>query len=323
MIVTAAQASSGKSALVEALCFAITAQSPNYMSIRPKDETENAKALMTVAKAGFSQVVIDNYPNSEVLASAELDKYMTSQFYEGRLLGGNQNGKYPSNTMFFATGNNIEAGEDSVTRFMECRLEPMTDNPQNTIYKFDIDRMTEELRDQILSALIHILQAECEPMQQVGRFRLWFEYIAAPIMRASGELNALSEWGGKTTVKGGQELGEFLAELYAIEHKTKNDGSGLFAEECLRLLPEECGDVTHIPHDLLQVIAAPEDFTVPKDQQAANKLARVIAIKRAAMTFTKQMVKRKGQSAGGFRLVVGTGLNENRKERAKFHAVKL
>jgi hypothetical protein len=212
-LVTAPMASTGKTELVECLTRAITGEGIPFSAFPIDDDAEMNKLLMSIVMSDPSCFCFDNIKNGHLIRSAVLDQFITRDSFQGRLLGTNRMGDFPALAVVIATGNNIEAAEDSSTRFVEIRLQPKDDNPQNAVFLHDAKLRTNELRPRILSALREIARHE-HTVPQKGRFPAWFRQVAGPIMDISGDRSLLDAWQQSgSTIRNADALEEFLLKV--------------------------------------------------------------------------------------------------------------
>jgi hypothetical protein len=118
---------SGKGLLIDAISLIGTGRLAPRMA-QTRDEDEERKRLFTVALAGLPTLHIDNV--TMPLGSAPLDMALTTSSISDRLLGKNEQQEVPLNTVFFASGNNMQVKSDLARRLMPVDLAPAVEHPE-------------------------------------------------------------------------------------------------------------------------------------------------------------------------------------------------
>ena len=119
----------GKSKLCQMIAVIATGREVGPMAFT-ESEDEMRKRAMAVARAGERIVLIDNVRAGARFGSAALDGLLTGRSVSGRMLGTNEMGEYMHNTIWYATGNNLETKGDLVRRSVPLRLESPHENPE-------------------------------------------------------------------------------------------------------------------------------------------------------------------------------------------------
>lgn len=291
-LVTAPMASTGKTELVECLTRAVTGEGIPFAAFPIEDDAEMNKLLMSIVMSDPSCFCFDNIKNGHSIRSAVLDQFITRDSFQGRLLGTNRMGDFPALAVVIATGNNIEAAEDSSTRFVEIRLQPKDDNPQNAVFLHDAKVRTTDLRPKILSALRAVASVKHQ-VPPKGRFKAWFAEVAGPVMELSGNRGLLDAWEqGGSTIRNADALEEFLAKIKA----TGIDpiGGGEIVANAFVEFAALTGSVKQEIYDQIVATPDPSDFEAIKRRDSAkNQVARYVV---------SQLKPWRDQIAGGLRL---------------------
>lgn len=96
----------------------------------PDKEEELTKALMAYALAGCPTVLLDNITRQ--LGGGVLDAVLTARDeVQFRVLGKNEAPRLPWRTVLFASGNNLDLGEDTMRRVLVARLESDMESPED------------------------------------------------------------------------------------------------------------------------------------------------------------------------------------------------
>ena len=187
--VVAAQASSGKTTLVQTIATAITGQRVP-ITLYPTKEEERAKTLYALALYGPAAVLLDNVPDGSKVVSDSLAAFATSDSAMNRTLGISEMGRSaPTNFMVYLTGNRLELGSDLLSRVQVINLNANTSRPSEIVYTAsDPIANAIKLRAETLRDVCGILGWWAT--QDVGptacRFKQWDEQVRQPILKLSG-----------------------------------------------------------------------------------------------------------------------------------------
>jgi hypothetical protein len=312
-LVTAPMAATGKTELVEVLTLAVTGETIPFSAFPTDDEAEMNKLIMTIVMSDPSCFCFDNVKNGHSIRSAVLDQYITRDSFQGRLLGTNTLGNFPALSVVVATGNNIEAAEDSATRFLEIRLQPKTDNPQNQHYDRDAKSYTMQHRAKILSALRLISNVEHD-LKKKGRFPGWFQEVAGPVMQISGDHGLLDKWDeGGSTIKNAGAFEDFLVRLREIHQK--HQLAEIWPDDVTSLALDEYAALVRLPDDLVEAASALLDPAMSEAARALTQKRRKAARMKITQGMMNFLKKWRDQVSGNLRLRIRQGRNANRKLR--------
>lgn len=295
-LATSAVASSGKTELIEVITRAVTGMAVPFAVFPRDNEEEMGKLMLAITQTDPTVFCFDNIPNGAIVRSAVLDSYITSNTFQGRILGQTRMADFPALAVVAATGNNIEPDGDSLTRFLEIRLEPDTDAPQNIVYDRDLRRWTQEHRHHILRALRAIfLTSHDQP--RTGRFPTWFDRVAGPIMQVSGRTGALEAWRrNAVTVERAEPFGSLLQAMHAFQehHHVKGMSAAELVDFCLL----ELDDLLDLPVGAMRELRQRIDDDTPHDARMSYELTRRKMIKGVM----RRLNPWRRQVSGGFRL---------------------
>jgi hypothetical protein len=289
------------------------------------------KLLMSIVMSDPSAFCFDNIQNGHSIRSAVLDQFITRDTFGGRLLGTNNIGEFPALSVVIATGNNIEAAEDSASRFLEIRLQPRSDRPQNTVFMHDAKNWTVELRPKILSALREIARHKHDIIQQRGRFPAWFREVAGPIMAISGDHTLLDAWDiAGSTIRNADAFEDFVARLADV-HEATGINPLSAAEVITHAFREYAALVGKAvkPEYYAAITAEPADVVGTETEKAPITVANLKLAKAAeaarrtvASGVTASLKTWRDQMAGGLRLRFVDEKDRNRKMRTHFSVVE-
>ena len=185
----------GKTLLIESVGLIATGRQVPAMACPVNDE-EMEKRLTTIIRQGTPVHLIDNVPNHKRFGFASLDAAITSGVWESRILGKSEStGELPVNTVFFATGNNVElgTGADAARRLCYCRLDWEGEDPtarNNFVHGADggLKSWIQKHRGDLVKDALTIVRAyhvaNCPDvgLKPWGSFREWSEAVRAPIV---------------------------------------------------------------------------------------------------------------------------------------------
>ena len=185
--ITAPIQSSGKTALVNLAAAAVlknTIPASNFST----DDEELSKYMLTVLRSGQPAVLFDNIPENTDIKSDVLAKAMSTDIFQGRLLGENKELRVATSAVWFFTGNNIGFPGDFSTRIFPVNLNPKMENPdQRTFKRKSVVDWAYSQRKFILTALISLIMGgrDMPDLETGSRFPIWDECIRKPILNAA------------------------------------------------------------------------------------------------------------------------------------------
>ncbi len=178
---------SGKSLLADVCSTLLTGRSAPRMSYS-SDEEEIRKQITSVALEGTQLVLIDNVCG--VFGSATLDRALTAESWQDRLLGSNLQVQLPLAATWFATGNNVVLKGDTPRRCLHIRLESRRERPEHRT-DFRHPRLLSWVRRErghLLPAALTLLRAYAaagRPPQRLagwGSFEGWSDLVRATVV---------------------------------------------------------------------------------------------------------------------------------------------
>jgi len=153
-LIDAPIAGTGKTLL--ALCAAVLASGdyPDVLGVAEGvSEEEVKKVLFAKAMKASPTVFIDNVAG--MFKSAAVCAFLTSPFYEDRILGLSRTATAPTNSLFLMTGNHPVIVGDLNRRLIRCELDPQMESPHKRAFKLDpLDYCREHRLEMIRAALI-------------------------------------------------------------------------------------------------------------------------------------------------------------------------
>jgi hypothetical protein len=112
---------------------------------------------------------------------------LTQQRLKIRLLGYSRHVDVPINSAFFATGNNLEIGNDLTRRTLLCQLDAGMERPELRSFKSNVLEAARTDRGRLVAAVLTILRAwhlarTTIGVEPLGSFEDWSSRIRSPIL---------------------------------------------------------------------------------------------------------------------------------------------
>jgi hypothetical protein len=182
----------------------------------PERDEEWDKRITALLMQGRTIITIDNLPGK--LQSSKLDAVLTSEVYEGRILGQSTMVKTANRATWIATGNNIKLGGDLARRCYRIRLDPHVSRPwmRNDFTIKDLLTFVSDQRPHLIAALLTLARA-------------WFT-AGQPMDKDVPQLGSFTHWaqtiGGILTLCG---VPGFLTNLEELYQEVDEDGTQMEA----------------------------------------------------------------------------------------------
>lgn len=185
--VKAHQMGTGKSFLCQLITAFASDKSGAPVSF-PRNEGDCKNLLLSQFKRSPPVIDFDNL-TGDIPAYASLCTALTSEWLEGRLLGGNTIARVSTRSLMLSSGNNVGPSADMARRTLTISLDSATEVPAARKFKRP-HLMKEVLRDRnrYISAALTIVRAwvvagrpmtECPPL---GSFGEWSEWCRQPLL---------------------------------------------------------------------------------------------------------------------------------------------
>lgn len=177
-------AGSGKTLM--ALCVgALGGGAALHAPLPTRNEEEIAKVMFSVLAAGHRGVLFDNQIG--LVDSAALAAILTSESYEGRVLGSSRTARYETNRLFMFSGNNIAIVGDTTRRVLVVRIDAGVEAPASRVFDFDPLVEVRTNRAAMVAAVLTLVRwaAPLRGDGRVGSFEAWDQAVAQTI-RALG-----------------------------------------------------------------------------------------------------------------------------------------
>jgi hypothetical protein len=185
-------AGSGKTLLAE-LVGLITTGREAAVSELSDDNEEVRKTITSILLEGERLVLFDNAGGS--FGCKALDAAITGTTYKGRILGQTKRTQeIPVDTVWMASGNNLQLRGDMPRRVVPCRIVPLTDHPEERT-NFRIPNLKEHVRQarpELVVAALTILKAHVlagRPVAELsafGSFEAWSDVVRQAVFWSTG-----------------------------------------------------------------------------------------------------------------------------------------
>lgn len=183
--ITAPTPGSGKTLLADCISILATGVAAASMSYPSSDE-EAEKVALSLLMDGDPVVLIDNIERP--LQGAWLCTVLTSETYQGRMLGRNEMISVPTTTLWLANGNKLVIQGDLRTRTLLCRIDPKHENPERREFKVDLREYFAKHRAKLVHAGLTLMRAYITGGERAsvwrpwGRFEHWSRFCREPLM---------------------------------------------------------------------------------------------------------------------------------------------
>src|ERR1051325_7546907 len=241
----------GKTLLVKIATVPVLGYTPT--GTKPKDEDEMRKVLLAAVMEARQVIFFDNVKGH--LQSAALEGFVTSQDFEGRILGLSKSFRGQNSATVFVTGNSCTVSPDMRRRslFSEVFLE--VERAEDRVFRNNLEvPMLLEKRSEILSALWALIQdwdkaGKPGPSRGNSSFSDWANIIGGIVQHAgygcpleSPQIESAADTDG-TDMRGLVKAIAAGAKLRVATFNELTDAArseGLF----IRIIPED-GDLDH------------------------------------------------------------------------------
>lgn len=155
--ITAARRGTGKTTVVNMISAGVLGRRA-VAAAWSNDPEERRKAIFTYFGEGTDLLVWDNIPLGSVIRCPSIEKALTAETYQDRILGVSEQRTVPATTIQVFTGNNINPGGDMSSRSLVTRLHTDRPDPENRAFRHsDPVAWTITHRSEILRALYVLL----------------------------------------------------------------------------------------------------------------------------------------------------------------------
>lgn len=270
----------------------------------PPTQEELGKTLDAYALRSAALVDMDNIPPGTPFAGASLDKYLTAETIECRVLGKSEAPSVRWRAVIIGSGNNITVAGDTIRRVLVARMETSLERPQDRD-GFRIPNLlawVREHRARLVHAALTILRAyivagrPATPIKPWGSFEAFAALVPAALVWAGAPNPMLARIDAETT--GDPELaahGAILSGWPALAPDGVTIRGALTAlypagrlpptqtRDGEPLLPDGHGDL----RDALEALAPPKSAGfAPDPKRLGNQMRRFLKVVRAGKRLT-------------------------------------
>lgn len=274
---------SGKTLAVDSASIIATGEPAQHMSLYPNDE-ENAKGLAALLRQGAPLISYDNV--NMPLGFPQLERALTAERPQDRILGQTQTSVATNNAVMFANGNNFAVKGEMHRRTLIARIDPQDEHPERRHFEFNPLTLYRQDRPRYVLAGLTVLRAHMlaglpgrRSDMPSGSFDLWSDIVRGALV-----------WLG---------LGDPIATQARLQDEDTDKGQfGYLLEQW-----EACGLFETTVADIMKAITSTD---MQPAQRALGDVIREIAGLKDGKIDTKALGdylrKRAGQIVGGRRI---------------------
>lgn len=272
----------GKSLLVDVASVLVTgtsaARSPDV-----REEDELRKRIASHLAAGDQMCLIDNVRGGSKVGWSVLDAALTAGVWSDRELGKTSRLRFPMNTMWFCTGNNLSIGADSARRTLVLSLEASDANPEKrTGFKWD-PILSEVRRERpfLLGKAINILRAfihyekPSSGLPPIGSFEGWSRLIRDCLVWVGLPDPGIGLASEEEGIDEEADARRTLLTSWNNIHDITTVGQALSASEILEGIERHRGDCRDII-DALAILVPTRDGSLPTSRRLGIFLRSMI-----------------------------------------------
>ncbi len=175
-------AGAGKGLIVNVMSTIATGRESSVL-VHMTNEDEERKRITAMLEKGPALARIDNIRGT--LGSGAFDALLTSTIWEDRRLGKTEVMTLPAQTVWCATGNNVQIDGDTTRRTIHCRMVSDVEKPENRDdFKHPhLLRYCRQERTKLIGAALTILKdfykagAPDQKLRTMGSFESWSEVV--------------------------------------------------------------------------------------------------------------------------------------------------
>jgi hypothetical protein len=159
----------------------------------PSNEDEEKKSILALALSGQRCVLADNHPESRPFGSSEISKAVTSDTYQGRVLGHTREVVLPMRIVWAVTGNNLTFKDTVGRRVVLSRIDTDLEDPTTREYaRPDLLDYVRSRRPALARAVLLLLRAHAaagiEVLKGSRKVKLsfveWDKWVRGALLRA-------------------------------------------------------------------------------------------------------------------------------------------
>lgn len=253
---TAPTMGTGKSLIADVVATLGTGRDAPVMS-QGATEEEDEKRLLSVLMQGDPVVVIDNV--TRPVTGDAMCSILTSEMWQNRRLGTNDQIRVPTQTLFIANGNNLQFREDMSTRAIMCAMDAKMEQPEKRTFAVDLRVEVRRRRGELVAAALTVLRAYvvagkpgARDLEPFGRFEDWSALVRGALVWA-GEADPCAT---RANVAVGDSAREELAVLIEAWETAFGLGCYVRARDLVRRADAFQGDMGPGAEDIAEALRA-------------------------------------------------------------------
>lgn len=245
------------------------------------DSEEMRKKITSIAIAGDRMILLDNLDGE--FGNDALDRVLTSTRWKDRILGKSQEVELPMLTAWYATGNNVQVGADTLRRVIHIRMDCMSERPEDRdgFAHPDLLSWVSSHRAKLLAAALTVLAAYLRRghrprLRPFGSYEGWSGLVRAAVVWCGLPDPCVTR---ERLAEAADASGDALAGLVAAWSAYDRSGSGLVVADMLRELypphgqPSDSATV-EMRSAVESLVGAPGN-KAPTARQVGNRLRRI------------------------------------------------
>lgn len=223
---SAPKMASGKTLLATIASYVGCGRAPYLMS-QAQDPTDERKRVLSALIEGPAMLVIDNIERP--LQSDALCTAITEATFTDRLLGQSRTVTVETNTLFAATGNNLQLAGDLSARAILCQLDPEVERPEQREFGVNLHEWVPAHRGELAAAALTIIRAYLAageprpPAPNFARFEDWQRLCRFPLIW----LGLADPCETRDSIEEADPVRENLRALLAAWHGQFGDGRAM------------------------------------------------------------------------------------------------
>lgn len=185
--ITSNEVGSGKSTVFEMISHIVYGESGASLTWLTKEEERLKRITGKMKNRQVEYILHDNIKRGTLIDCDTISQAITSNWYEDRILGGNEIYSAPANLLWVFIGNNLEMSADFSRRLCTLRLMAQSSNPENRNFKIkNVAKFCRTHRAEVLGCLLKMIQ-EGNDMDNIVKepsgFAWFDQFIRNPMLK--------------------------------------------------------------------------------------------------------------------------------------------
>lgn len=308
-LISAPDLGTGKTELARALLEAITGDNQGDTPWAD-DDVAMGKLMLSLCRADVDAVLWDNIQSGSTIDSRHFNTVITSLFVTDRILGQTQMIRTPSQAQHVLTGNNVSLAAEIFSRTVESRLMAKTEG-QKTFNRTSFRQWTMANRGTIIVGLSRLLLEVKHNLPNVGRFNVWHQLVAGPLMQATGQASALSHWSVRQSTFQKERLAAFLhAARKAAQQYHHHPERPMTTQDLVDTIKDDVFAFLDTPVAVMTDATAQVPPGTSDEDRKVIEATRARAQNKVKISLAAALKQHRDMMAGGLRLTLGTAKND-------------